>query len=91
MENEQEINVATFGNSKSKAIKTKTISLSIKLKNGDYMSILANVIPTISGSIQRNPLSPEGLSKLTELAKKLNLADVIPTEKESNKLELFKK
>ena len=48
MENEQEINVITFGSSKSKAIKTKATSLSIKLKNGDYMSILANVVPTIS-------------------------------------------
>ena len=39
MENEQEINVVTFGSSKSKAIKTKTTSLRLKLKNGDYMSI----------------------------------------------------
>ena len=31
------------------------------------MSILANVVPTISGSIQRNPIPPKGLSKLTEL------------------------
>ena len=77
MENEQEINVVTFGSSKSKAIKTKTTSLSIKLKNGDYMSILANVVPTISGRIQRSPIPPEGLSKLTELTKNLNLRGLV--------------
>ena len=81
MENEQEINVTTFGSSKSKAIKTKTTSLSMKLKNGDYLSILANVVSTISESIQRNTIPPEGLSKLTELTENLNLAEVIPIEK----------
>ena len=52
------------------------------------MSILANVVPTVSGSNQRNPIPPEELNKLTEVTQNLNLADGIPIEKDSNKLEL---
>ncbi len=70
-------------------MKTKSTTLKVRLKDGNYMSMTANIVPSISGVIQRHPISLEHKEKLLALTQNLTLADTIPTETESNSLELL--
>lgn len=44
----------TFGAERPKIVKTPKVSLKIKLKDEHYLSIDANVVPTITGTVWRN-------------------------------------
>lgn len=70
---EQEVKLVTFGRNKTKTIKTKCAMLKVKLLNGEMLEITANIVPTISGSIQRNPLVPT--KRLEHLVKRVELVD----------------
>ncbi|XP_053392033.1 uncharacterized protein LOC128554743 [Mercenaria mercenaria] len=54
--NEQEIHLVTFGSDKAKVIKTMSTKLNVRLKDGHDYTITANIVPTITGSIQRKPV-----------------------------------
>ena len=56
------------------------------LKDGASFNLLANVIPEITGFIQRSPLQ---IGKTAFLWKDLPLADSIPTEKEVSTIDLL--
>ncbi|XP_052771144.1 uncharacterized protein LOC128210829 [Mya arenaria] len=86
---EEEIRLVTFGSEKSKVIKTHSTTLKVKLKSGMLMTMSANIVQNISGAIQRNPVNKTQLENLAELTRNLNLADTIPTETETNSLELL--
>lgn len=88
-ETEQEINVITFGSDKSKVIKTKATTVKVKLKDGSYMSMTANIVPQISGVLHRNAVTSSDSVKLSKLAKDLQLADTIPTENDVGTLDLL--
>ncbi len=53
---EQEIRLVTFGSDKSKVIKTTSTKLKVKLLNGKELLITANIVPSITGTIQRKPV-----------------------------------
>jgi hypothetical protein len=88
-EKDQEINIVTFGSERSRVIKTKTTKLNLKMKNGDYLTIEANIVPSISGMMQRTKVKDSQKQKLLEFTKDLTLADSIPTETKSDVLELL--
>ena len=48
----EKIKLVTFGSETTKTIKTTQTKLSIKLKNGTYLEVSANIVPVISGSVQ---------------------------------------
>lgn len=75
--NRLEIN--TFASSQSKYIDSDLVELKIKLIDGSYFTIEANVIPTITGAVVRIPVNIE---KYGNLYGTLPLADKLPIEGE---------
>jgi len=49
----EDIHIITFGSQTAKRVATK---IAIKLKNGSRMTMTVNIVPTISGELQRKPL-----------------------------------
>ncbi|XP_052788666.1 uncharacterized protein LOC128223425 [Mya arenaria] len=87
-EGKEEINVMTFGSDKSKVVKTKISTMELKLKTGDYMTISVNIVPVISGNIQRQPM--KGLSEnANHLLKSVDLADDIAEDSELCQIDLL--
>ena len=56
---EQEIHLVTFGSTSPKIIKTKSAQLQLKQRDGSLMKITANIVPSITGTIQRQPVAFE--------------------------------
>lgn len=88
-ENEEEIKLVTFGCENPKTIKTTRTKLSLKLKNGQYFEISANIVPVISGVVQRKAMKLNSSKNLEHLVSSLDLADSIPNEFESSSIELL--
>ena len=51
--NTEILSVFTFGSTKPKEFKTSVAEFGLKLKNGQTVKIQANVVPKITGMIQR--------------------------------------
>ena len=79
----------TFGSDKPKALKTVQTKLRMKLNNDQYLDITANIVPEISGTVQRKALTFSSSENLDHLIKSLDLADTIPLETESSQVELL--
>lgn len=75
-EDEQEIQLVTFGSEKSKLVKTR--------KNGQYKAVTANIVPNITGTITRKPVSLQSPVNLHNLS-----LDSIPSESEPITLDLL--
>ena len=88
-EKEEEIKLTTFGSDTLQTIKTTQTKLNIKLKNGQFLEISANIIPVISGTVQRKAMKIRSSENLEHLVSSLDLADTIPRESESSSVELF--
>ena len=84
-EKEQEIKLSTFGSDKSRVIKTTSTTISLRLNNGQYLNIAANIVPVISGCIVRRPVN---VSSLGHLLKSIDLADSIPRDSEFSRTDL---
>ncbi|XP_052760015.1 uncharacterized protein LOC128202884 [Mya arenaria] len=85
----EELKVVTFGSTHSKNIKTELTTLYLKLKNGQYIEIKANIVPVISGNIQRKTLNIKAMSDLDHLVNSVELADTIPRNCEMANVELL--
>ncbi|XP_060570667.1 uncharacterized protein LOC132728956 [Ruditapes philippinarum] len=85
----QEIRLVTFGSDKPKVIRTMSTQLNIQLKDGQNFAITANIVPTITGSIQRKPVSISNNGEFRSLIKNLTLADDIPTEEYTDSIDLL--
>jgi len=48
VQGEEKLNLVTFGLTNSKVLVSKTISFKLKMKNGQFMEIPANIVPVIS-------------------------------------------
>ena len=70
-------------------MKTAQTKLSIKLNNGQYLDITANIVPVISGTVQRKPMTLCSSKNMEHLVKSLDLADTIPFETKSSTVELL--
>lgn len=88
-ENEQEIRLVTFGSDKTKVIKTASTKVSIQLKDGKDMTITANIVPNITGVIQRKPVTISDRKRFDALVENLSLADTVPAEIESDTVDLL--
>ena len=77
--------VYTFGTNKPENVETRVVELGIKLKSGFTMNMIANVVPTITGKIQRLPIT----MKMRENLKNYELADLLPDERESTFIDLL--
>lgn len=88
-EQEEEIKLVTFGSEKAKIVKTWSTRLNIKLKNGKYFCVMANIVPVISGSVQRRKLDGATITHLKQFVSDIELADEIPVENESSCVDLL--
>ena len=88
-ESEEEIKLVAFGSDKPKTVKTIQTKLSIKLNNGQYLDISANIVPVISGTVQRKASKFHSSENLDHLVRSLDTADSIPSETESSTVELL--
>ena len=86
---EEMIKLVTFGSEKPQIIKTVQTKLSLKLKNGQYLEISANIVPVISGTVQRKAIKFCLSENIDHLVSSLDLADRIPRESESSPVELL--
>jgi hypothetical protein len=85
----EELNVVTFGNAQSKVLRTSWATLSLKLNNGEYLNIDVNIVPVISGDIQRRSFDFSKVRNFKHIVKSLDLADSLPTQKESTSIDLL--
>ena len=88
-ESEEEIKLVTFGSDKPKTVKTVQTKLCIRLNNGQYLEISANIVPVISGSVQRKALRMCNSQNIDHLVRSLDMADTIPSETETSAIELL--
>ena len=78
----ESISVVTFGMNKSTSIQCRMSKLQLCLKDGTVMSMDVTVVPNITGSITRVPLSSEDAKFLKDESLMHNLAHTVPTTME---------
>ena len=82
-EGKNKMTVFTFGSSKPKDITSEVVTLMLKSKDGNTFTIKANIVPKISGNIQRTPIP---LKNQFEVQRKYRLADSLPRQVESSSI-----
>ena len=85
----EKISLITFGAERPKIVKTPKVSLKLKLKDGHYLSIDANVVPTITGTVQRKPIPKDIQDRCQTLWKNLQLADTLPVKFENSTVDIL--
>lgn len=88
IEGTEEINIMTFGCNSSKKVQTKVSSLEIKLKNEEKLNISVNIVPVISGIIERKPVRQLS-TDANHLLQTVELADTIAKENEPCEVEML--
>ncbi|XP_060575739.1 uncharacterized protein LOC132733143 [Ruditapes philippinarum] len=86
---EEEIKLVTFGSDKTTVLRTKTATLNMKLNDGKFMPLVVNIVPVISGNIQRRKMDLTSSSNLNHLIQSLDLADTISTKNEMTSIEML--
>lgn len=86
---EQKIKLVTFGSNNTQTIRTKCANIDVKWKNGDYMWVSVNIVPTISCDLQRRPVSILETKQIKYIVNSVDLADTLPFERESSSIEMF--
>ena len=86
---DQEIKVVTFVSNKANVIKTPSTKLDIKLKNGQYLTITANihVVPDITGIMERKAVRFD--RNIQHIFNSVDLADTIPSSNEYSSVDLL--
>ena len=80
------LSIHTFGSTKPKEIETHVAKLGIVLKSGFTMNIHVNIVPQVTGFIERKPINSKDIYEKIKL---YDLADVLPTKLEQSKLEIL--
>ena len=88
-EKTEEIKLVTFGCETPKTVKTTQTKLNIQLNTGQPLEVSANIVPFISGSVQRTALNLYSSENLVHLMKSLDMADSVPSYTESSTVELL--
>ncbi len=83
----QNINLTTFGQSKSKLIVSKLVDLDLVLKDSSSVNITINTVPQIAGRFQLDPISLSNTDK--QLLESLPLADRIPEKSTDFEIDLL--
>ena len=80
-EHKEYLSVSTFGARKATNIETYVVNFKVKIKDGSYMALSANVLKQITGGIQRSPLLQKDIEFLKFIPRN-ELADQIPSTTE---------
>ena len=84
-----DLSLVTFGSKKPQRYKTPTTEVDITLKDGSIITITANIVPSITGNIQRGPITMSSVQDREHLASRYALADTLPCETESASIEML--
>ena len=87
-EHKEHLSVSTFGAKKATDIDTYVVNFKVRIKDGSYMLLSADVLKQITGSIQRSPLLQKDLEFLN-LIPQSQLADHIPNTLESADVDIL--
>ncbi|XP_070546913.1 uncharacterized protein [Ptychodera flava] len=85
----EEMSIVTFGTQNSKVIKSPVTTLDICLRDGSVMTVTVNIVPQITGTLQRMPINTETFQNWDILWKDIPLADSLPQETETSTIELL--
>ncbi|CAC5398796.1 unnamed protein product [Mytilus coruscus] len=88
-EGDEEITIVTFGSENVRTMKTASTSLCIRLNNGKVLKISANIVPVISGTVQRRRLDTSSIENVRHFVKDVELAFVIPTQCKTSTVDLL--
>nr|XP_058965776.1 uncharacterized protein LOC131792425 [Pocillopora verrucosa] len=80
------LTVYTFNTSKPRQLQTPVTELRLLTKDGSSLHLRVNVVPKITGTLQRACFDRK---KIEHLLKDITLADSIPTSKETASIELL--
>ena len=81
-----DITIVTFGFKKLQKIKSPSTTIDITLRDGSTLTLKANVIPSITGTIYRGPVHIGSLQKGDHFLNQYDLADTLLCRRESSKL-----
>ena len=88
LEHKEILSVSTFGAQKATDIHTHVVCFKAKMKDGTFMTISANVLSQITGSIQRSPLVQKDLEFLESIPAE-KMADCLPDTLENTTIDLL--
>ncbi|XP_044180058.1 uncharacterized protein LOC114970531 [Acropora millepora] len=80
------LTVYTFNTSKPRQLQTPVTELRLLTKDGSSLHLTVNVVPKITGTLQRACFDTK---KIEHLLKDITLTDSIPTSKETESIELL--
>ena len=80
------LHLSTFGTKKTKAMNVPKCKLKLYLLNQETIEIEVNVVPEITGSIERSPVNIEEIKKRWE---DIQLADVPPSTREVATIDML--
>ena len=83
------ISLATFGSNTPRTISSKLAKISVKLLDGGYTYMTTNIIPSITGPIQRVGVDSVKLQSWAHCFSQLPLADPIPEHSEPCKIDML--
>ena len=75
------LTIYTFGISRPKEIMSPVVTLMLKSKDGNTVTVKANVVPKISGDMQRLPIC---FKSRVSIQKRFRLTDTLPQQTESS-------
>ena len=82
------LSVSTFGAGRAASMDTYVVQFQVKLKDGSYMKMYANVLKQITGGIRRGRLDQKDLEFLQMLPEE-KLADFVPNTDEITNVDLL--
>lgn len=85
----EQVSVVTFGSDKPQTLRIPKVTLKMKLADGNFMTIDANVVPKITGTVLRRPVKIEKCQNWEYLWSKFILADTLPVVQETSTIELL--
>lgn len=85
----QEIKLVTFGSNKPKVIQTSSTQLQLKLKNGENLTISANIVQEITGTVKRKAVDFSHSVEIQHILDNVDLADTKPTQNEYSSVDIL--
>ena len=88
LEHKEVLSVSTFGAQRAIDMNTYIVQFKVRLKDGSHMTLCANVLKQITGSIQRSPLVQKDLEFLKTIPAE-RMADCLPNTLENTMIDLL--
>lgn len=85
----EQVSIVTFGSDKPQTVRIPKVTLKMKLPDGNFMTIDANVVAKVTGTVLRRPVKIKKCQNWECLWSKFSLADTLPVVNETSTIELL--